>query len=108
MEFFLKHKTVILRTIGILMLVIGFVIFFWKTPQKGVSENEIAAANIARLEAQVSQSSTPSSPAKPDTSKILERFKETREDQVRYFMVLLMIAGVGFVLYSFLKRESKS
>ena len=89
------------------MLVIGFAVFFWKTPQKGVSENDIAAANVARLEAKVSGKSSTSSPAKPDTSKILEKFKETREDQVKYFMILLMIAGAGFVLYTFLKKEPK-
>lgn len=103
----MKYKTLIFRTVGVLMLVIGFVIFFWKTPKAGVSENEIAAANVARLEARASGSSSASSPAKPDTSKILEKFKETRESQVKYFMILVMIAGAGFVLYSFLKKEQK-
>lgn len=105
MEFFLKNRVVITRTLGALLLVVGFVSFFWATPKMGINENEIAAANIARLEARLAGSSTPAGTQKPDTSKILEKFKETREDQLRYLMILMMIAGVAFLLYSFFKKE---
>jgi len=105
LEFFLQYKKVILRSLGILMLIVGFAVFFWKTPQEGLSENELAAANVARLEARVAGSSASTQKAQPDTSKILQKFKETREDQVKYFMILVMIAGTLFVLYSFLKKE---
>jgi len=52
-EVFLKHQTLILRTLGTLMLVISFVVYFWTTPQKALSANEKAFANVARMEAKV-------------------------------------------------------
>ena len=46
MEYFLKHKIIIFRTVGALMLLLGFVIHFWVVPKEGVSEVDIAAASI--------------------------------------------------------------
>ena len=57
MELIIKNKIVIIRTIGFLMLLVGFAIHFWVTPKEGLSKNEIAAANVARMEAVVSRGS---------------------------------------------------
>ncbi len=108
MEFLLKHKTIIIRSIGAIMLVIGFIAFFWATPKEGVSANELAAANVARMEAQTSGSSSGDVSAKKEEAKFLEKFKETRENQLKYLMIIMMIAGVGFLGYSFLKKDDSS
>jgi len=107
LEFFLKHKTIIVRTLGVFMLLIGFVAYFWSAPKEGVSANEIASANVARMEAKTSGASSSKAPAKANESKFLEKFKETRENQLKYLMIIMMIVGVGFLGYSFLKKDEE-
>jgi hypothetical protein len=107
MEFFKQYQTLILRSIGALMLVIGFVIHFWATPKKGISENELAAANVARMEAQVKGSSPSSKKStKADSSKFLEKLKTQREKQLEYLTIFVMLLGVGSLGYSFLVKKS--
>jgi hypothetical protein len=106
LEFFIKHKILIFRSIGALMLVIGFVVQFWITPKVGYTKNEIAAANVARMEAKVAGGSG-SSGKKPkhDTSKFLKELKNTQAKQKQYLTIISMILGVGFLGYSFLKKK---
>ena len=105
MEFFLKHKTVILRTFGGLMIVVGFVIHFWVTPKEGISEVEMAAANVARMEASVAGYGSSSKAAKQSSSEYLEEFKNNQEKQMKYLTILSMVLGVGFFGYSFINKE---
>jgi len=108
-ELFIKHKTIILRSLGALMLLIGFVVYFWVTPKEGVSANEIAAANVARMEAKVAGGSSSSkSKSKHTESPFMKKFKETQEKQFRYMTIILMILGVGFLGYSFIKPRLDS
>ena len=109
MEYFLKHKTVIIRVLGSVMLVVGFAIHFWVTPQEGLSKNQLAAANVARMEAKMAPKGTKSSNSKKkEDSKFLKTLKETQEKQMRYLTILAMLFGAGFLGYSFIpKRDSK-
>ena len=109
MNFFLQHKTVIMRTLGAIMLVVGFAVHFWLTPQKGLSENDKAAARIARMEAQIKStgSGTKKSQEK-DTSKFMEKMKSTQEKQMQYMTIVAMIFGVGFLGYSFMPKKDKT
>jgi hypothetical protein len=104
-DFFYKHKSLIIRVLGATMLLVGFASYFWVTPKAVVSENEIAAANVARMEAKVAGSSNSKTQAKPSSSQFAEKFQETREAQLRYLTVLAMLFGAGFLLYSFIKKE---
>lgn len=105
MDFFLKHKTVILRTLGGLMIVLGFAVHFWVTPKEGISESDMAAINVARMEASVSGKGSGSQAAKQSTSDYLEELKNNQEKQMKYLTIMSMILGVGFLLYSFIKKE---
>jgi len=106
MEFFLKHKIVIMRSLGAVMLVIGFAIHFWTAPKEGISANERAAANIARIEAKVKgQSSAQSKSSKKSDSKFLDDLKNTQAKQLQYLTVIAMILGVGFLGYSFMPKK---
>ncbi|MEA2091947.1 MAG: hypothetical protein U9O83_06250 [Campylobacterota bacterium] len=106
MEFFIKHKILIFRSAGALMLLIGFVVHFWITPKEGLTKNEIAAANIARIEAKIAGRTSGSKEShKQDTSKFLEEFKNTQAKQMQYLTIIAMILGVGFLGYSFIKRD---
>lgn len=98
-----------LRSLGTLMLLVGFVIYFWTAPKEGVSETETAAANVARMEASVA--GPKNSAVKPKTqssAKIMEELKSTQEKQMRYLIILTMILGIGFLGYSFMKPKRDS
>lgn len=107
LELFRKHKTMIIRTMGALMLLIGFMTYFWTTPKKGLSESDIAAANVARMEASVRGSSQVQSKQPQNKSPFLEKYKSTQEKQIRYFLIMLMVGGTGFLIYSFVKKKEK-
>jgi len=107
LEFLKKYKKEIFRSIGGLLFVIGFVVHFWITPQKGVSENEIAAANLARMEASVQGKSTTKAKKKPDPSHIAKALKATRQKQMEYMTIFSMILGALFLLGSFIKKSDK-
>lgn len=108
LEFFTKHKTTIFRVGGAFLLVVGFIVQFWVTPKEGVSANDIAAANVARMEAQVAGSSKQQQKQQRSSeSPFLKEYKTTQAKQMRYAMYLLMAAGVGFLAYSFLARKKE-
>lgn len=87
------------------MLILGFVAYFWITPKEVLSENEIAAANIARMEASVRGSSSSSKrSSKPETSKFIEELKNAQKAQIQYLTILSMTFGVLFLGYSFISK----
>ena len=104
MEFILKYKIFLLRIIGVLMLVIGFAAEFWVTPKEGFTQSEIAAANVARMEASIKGVTSGTKKAK-STNKYLEELKNKQEIQMRYLTIISMSLGVGFLGYSFMKKK---
>ena len=103
-EIFYKHKKVIFRSLGALMLFVGVVVYFWTAPQEVLSENEIAAANVARMEASV-RGGTSTTKKEPSASKFVEELKNAQEAQIQYFTILSMIFGALFLGYSFLSKN---
>ena len=88
------------------MLVIGFVVHFWVTPKEGFTKNEIAAQNVARMEAKSSGGSSSSQKStKKDDSSFLKEMKSTQAKQMRYLTIIAMILGVGSLGYSFVKKK---
>jgi len=105
-EIFLKHKTVVFRSLGAIMLIVAFASYFWTTPKKVITQNEIAAANVARMEARVvGGGSTKENKPQSSSAEILKHLKDTQEAQTRYLSILAMIFGVGFLGYSFLPKS---
>jgi hypothetical protein len=89
------------------MIVVGFAAYFWETPKDVVSENDYAAQNIARMEAQVLGSqSISSSEQERDVSQISHKLAESKEQQLRYLMILMMLFGAVFLIYSFINKKS--
>ena len=70
MEFFNRYKIVILRSAGAVMLIVGFAVHFWVTPQEGLSANQKAAANVARMEAKMAGSGSGKKEVKKDLKKV--------------------------------------
>jgi hypothetical protein len=106
MEFFKKNQIIILRSLGSIIILLAFVIHFWSMPKEGVSENERAAANVARMEAQVAGGAKSAPTPKVKKSPFLEAFQSKREKQMEYLSILAMILGVGFLGYSFVKPKT--
>jgi len=106
LEFFLKHQKIIFRVLGGVMLVVGFVVHFWLTPQDGISKNDFAAANVARMEASVTRSSsTTSQERKTSAVHIMSALEEQQQKQMEYLTILVMIVGIGSLGYSFIKKD---
>ncbi len=105
MDFLKKYQIILLRSVGGFIVLLAFVIHFWSTPKKGVSENERAAANVARMEAQVTGVSSSSKSAQPKKSPFLKAFESKREKQMQYLSILVMLLGLGFFVYSFVKPK---
>ena len=106
-ELFIQHKIIILRTLGSILLVIGFAAYFWTTPKPVLTQNEIAAKNIARMESKVHGGNSASNKPKSSSSKIISELKETQKKQLRYMVILMMILGVGFLGYTFIPHDSE-
>ena len=107
MEIFLKYKIIILRTLGLFLLLGGFLVRFWVMPVDGLSKNELAAANLARMQASVSSVSS-SKKAKNDSSHYIKSLKETQKKQLEYLTIILMIIGVSSLAYSFMPKREES
>lgn len=105
MEYFLKHQKMILRIAGAVMLVVGLSLYFWAAPEKGLSENEKAAANLARMEAATQGGASKSVKTQPPSHKIAASLRETRKQQLRTLMLMVIALGGGFLVFSFLRKE---
>ena len=105
MEFFNRYKIIILRSIGAVMLVVGFAVHFWVTPQEGLSANQRAAANVARMEAKMAGSGSGKKTAKKDHSSFLKELKDTQEKQMQYFTIIAIILGIASLGYSFIPKK---
>lgn len=103
-EFFNKYQTMIFRVGGSIILVIAFVSYFWTTPKEGLSQNKIAAANVARMEARVASGSKIKK-TQPSSAEIMQAYKDTQAAQQKYALIVLMIIGLGSLGYSFVKKK---
>ncbi|HEY9203469.1 hypothetical protein [Sulfurimonas sp.] len=104
-EIFKKYKIIIFRTAGAVMLVVGFALYFWISPKEVATENEIAAANVARMEASVRGiSSSTKQRQEPAASKFVEELKNAQKKQIQYMTILSMVFGALFLGYSFISK----
>ena len=106
LEILYKYKKVIFRSLGALMLLISFVAFFWSTPSKGLTKSQIAAANVARMEASVLRNSGSSGHSqKVNKAPLFKEYKNTKDKQLKYLTIIIMIVGAGFFVYSFIGQK---
>lgn len=104
-ELFLQYKIIILRTVGAVMLVVGFASYFWTTPKPVLTQNEIAAQNVSRIQARVNGGDTKSTKVKSSSSRIMSELKEKQKKQLRYMVIMMMMFGIGFLGYSFIAKK---
>lgn len=105
-EIFIKNKIIIFRTVGGIMFLVGLVMLFWTDPKEvALSENDIAAANIARMEATVRGGSSASKQVpKPDGSTFVEELENNQKKQEEQLIILSMLFGAILLIYSFIPK----
>lgn len=104
-EIIIKNKILIFRVFGVMMVIVSFAIYFWATPKEVLNENEIAAANIARLEASASgRGATTQGASKPQTSQFVEELKNAQKKQIEHIIIASMFIGIGLLGYSFISK----
>ncbi len=101
-EWYLSHKKLAYKLMGANFLLMALVLLFWSAPKEGMSENERAAANVARMEARIQgQGST----SQENKVNLLNRHMDKQQAQLRIVLVIMVIVGVGFLAYGVLKKE---
>lgn len=80
------------------------IVLFWSQPKEGLSENERAAANVARMEARTSGKAA----GKPSGSDLnfMDKHRQKQQQQLRITLILMSLCGAGFLAYGFLKKEN--
>ena len=107
MEFILKYRVKLMRIAGVVLLLLGFVINFWDTPKSGMSKNELAAINLARMEASVSGKSNTKIKKKTDSSSFVKALESTQKKQLKYLTILVMLLGFLSLAFSFIKKDKR-
>lgn len=104
-EIFIKNRIIIFRVLGAIMLLVGFMVHIWVSPEVVLIENEIAAANVARMEASVAVVKVSRKEApKSEASKFIEELENAQNKQMQYLTILSMVLGVGLFAYSFISK----
>lgn len=102
LEWIKHNKRLAYKITGVNFLLMALVLLFWSQPKAGLSENERAAANVARMEAKAKSQSGTESLKLPN---YMQEHQETQKKQLRIFLIIMVIAGAGFLGYGFLKKE---
>ncbi len=102
------NQIILTRLIGILLLVLSLVLFFWSTPEGNAlsMEEQRAAERVARMEARVNGAVT-SSPSVPKVDYAAAYTQHTQM-QTRLLLILMVIIGVFFLAYSVIKKQKDS
>ncbi len=102
LEWVKENKKLASKIIGANFLLMVLVLLFWSQPKEGMSENEKAAANLARMEAKVNGSSQKKG---SEPSSFMQEYKQKQKVQLQVFLIIMSIAGAGFLGYGFFKKE---
>ncbi len=97
-----ENKRLASKIMGVNFLVMALVLLFWSQPKEGMSENEKAAANVARMEAKASGNSQEKASQPPS---FMKDYKQTQKTQLRVFLILMVISGAGFLAYGYVNKE---
>jgi Na+/H+ antiporter NhaC len=95
-----KNQKLAFKVTGVNFLLMALVLLFWSQPKMVLSENEKAAANVARMEAKAKGNSAPSS-----TGNIMQEHHQSQKKQLRIFLIIMTISGAVLLGYGFLKKE---
>ncbi len=98
------HQKTMSLGLGALMIVGAMGMLFWSTMNTPVisQEEKHAQASIARMQARTKGTSVTHSTTQTST---LEQYYKSRDQQLRYLMIVMIISGLGLLTYGFLKKS---
>jgi hypothetical protein len=104
-EWMKKNQRPLSLGVGSLLMVVALAMFFWSYEQSELShEEKMAQASIARMEAR----NTGVSQSQSQPTVALEKYYESREKQIRYVLIIMVIGGFGLLVYGFLNKPQES
>lgn len=89
-----------------MFLLVGFVVHFWFRPNTAISQNELAALNVARMESKVS-GTTLVQEQKSSSFHVMKSLQERQEQHMQYLTIIVMAIGVISLIVSFFNKEEK-
>lgn len=95
-----NNQKLAFKVTGINFLLMALLLLFWSQPKEVLSENEQAAANVARMEAK-----TKSVTGASGVNNIMKEHHESQKKQLRVFLIIMTLSGAGFLGYGFLKKD---
>ncbi len=104
LEWVQKNQKLAAKITGVNFLLMTLVMLFWAQPKTGLSDEEKAAANVARMEARVSGSNKQVSGK--SNLDIMKEHRQKQQQQLRITLIIMSMCGAGFLAYGFLKKEN--
>jgi len=99
------HQKKLSKGIGIALILMATIMLFWdNTGDTVLTEEEAYAAKVAAMEARLSGGNSGSTPP-PSESPIMKTYKEKQAEHIRYTLIVLVIAGAGFLIYGMVKKK---
>lgn len=103
----IKHQKGLSLGIGALLVVVSIAMLFWTNMGNAVSDEErLAAASVARMEARMAGKST-ASQSNPQKMDFMGTYVEEQKMQLRYMLIAMLVGGVCFLGYGFLKKSGE-
>ncbi len=97
-----QHQKALTLSAGIVLLVSALAMFFWSNDNDGMTQKEaLAQANLERMEARAQGKSAQTA----SRNKAMQQFYESRQKQMRYLLIFMVVSGTVMVGYSLLKKE---
>ncbi len=105
---FYENYIVLVRLIGTLLLLGAAALFFWGDPAGSTMsiEEQRAAERVARMEARVQGAVVHT--AKTPKVDYAKAYSEHTKTQTRLMLIMMMLLGVLFLAYSFIKKRKPS
>ena len=83
-------------------LIVALLMLFWTQPKEGLTAGQKAAANTARMEKSSSHNAASSTKS---NASYTDEMKERQDSQVRIFVIIMLIVGVGMLGSGLLRKE---
>ncbi|MDD4883739.1 hypothetical protein [Sulfuricurvum sp.] len=104
-EWIHKHKRGLSIGLGIVLILIALGMVFWdNTGTPVVSEEEAYAQKVEAMEARMS-GGTVSPSKKAEESPIMKAYREKQAEHLRYTLIVIIIAGIGFLIYGLISKK---
>jgi hypothetical protein len=104
LEWMKRHQRWLSLGIGSLFLIIALAMLFWSNGNSVSREEQIAQANIERMEARM-RGESPSSSGQ--SNKALEQFYESRQQQMQYLLIAMIISGIALMAYGIFNKKKR-